>query len=259
MTAGEILDVAFGIYRRHLSTLITISVLLIALPLLLFGAGIGAMTPAMYGNPASLLGTLLLMLCVYLVLAQFAMGASVLVIGEGYLGRPFTAGEAIRRTVPKLGALVATALLVGLLAFLGFMLLVIPGIILSCGLVVTTQVVMLEAPGGATAAMGRAWSLTRGFRWRMFLLLLVSFVLTFVVVIGVNVLVEVVFGLLGASVRAGQSPGLTATLAGQAVQLIANTVVTPLPYCILTVAYYDLRVRKEAFDLDLLAGSLQPA
>jgi hypothetical protein len=33
----------------------------------------------------------------------------------------------------------------------------------------------------------------------------------------------------------------------------------PLFYCVLTVAYYDLRVRKEGFDLELLASSLQTA
>ena len=33
----------------------------------------------------------------------------------------------------------------------------------------------------------------------------------------------------------------------------------PLGYCVLTVAYYDLRVRKEGFDLEVLAATLQPA
>jgi hypothetical protein len=33
----------------------------------------------------------------------------------------------------------------------------------------------------------------------------------------------------------------------------------PLLYCVLTVAYYDLRVRKEGFDLEVLASTLQPA
>jgi hypothetical protein len=33
----------------------------------------------------------------------------------------------------------------------------------------------------------------------------------------------------------------------------------PLLYCVLTVAYYDLRVRKEGFDLEVLASNLQPA
>jgi hypothetical protein len=33
----------------------------------------------------------------------------------------------------------------------------------------------------------------------------------------------------------------------------------PLFYCVLTVSYYDLRVRKEGFDLEVLAQSLQTA
>ena len=33
----------------------------------------------------------------------------------------------------------------------------------------------------------------------------------------------------------------------------------PLFYCVLTVTYYDLRVRKEGFDLELLASTLQSA
>jgi hypothetical protein len=32
--------------------------------------------------------------------------------------------------------------------------------------------------------------------------------------------------------------------------------VTPLIYCVLTLLYYDFRVRKEAFDLQMLADAL---
>jgi hypothetical protein len=33
----------------------------------------------------------------------------------------------------------------------------------------------------------------------------------------------------------------------------------PLFYCVLTITYYDLRVRKEGFDLELLASQLRTA
>jgi hypothetical protein len=36
-------------------------------------------------------------------------------------------------------------------------------------------------------------------------------------------------------------------------------VFTPLVNCALTVTYYDQRVRKEGFDLEVLATTLQPA
>ena len=40
---------------------------------------------------------------------------------------------------------------------------------------------------------------------------------------------------------------------------IVQMLIYPLFYCVLTVLYYDLRVRKEGFDLELLASSLQSA
>jgi hypothetical protein len=40
---------------------------------------------------------------------------------------------------------------------------------------------------------------------------------------------------------------------------VVQIFVYPLFYCVLTVAYYDLRVRKEGFDLEVLAAALRPA
>ena len=53
----------------------------------------------------------------------------------------------------------------------------------------------------------------------------------------------------------GGASSLVAVLLGAVIQLL----VYPLFYCVLTVAYYDLRVRKEGFDLEVLASTLQPA
>ena len=40
---------------------------------------------------------------------------------------------------------------------------------------------------------------------------------------------------------------------------LLQVLIYPLLYCVLTVAYYDLRVRKEAFDLEVLASGLATA
>jgi hypothetical protein len=162
----------------------------------------------------------------------------------------------VRRTVARLGLLVASGLLVGLVVGLGTLLIIVPGIILLCGLIITTQVVILESPDGATAAMGRAWSLSRGFRWRIFLLLLVGFALTFVVLMGTNILVTMLMGGFSAATEPGAAGSIGLVLVQQGVQLVMNMLIAPLTYCFLTVAYYDLRVRKEAFDLEILANSL---
>ena len=53
--------------------------------------------------------------------------------------------------------------------------------------------------------------------------------------------------------------GLTPGLLTLAVVGVMQMLLYPLLYCVLTVAYYDLRVRKEGFDLEVLASTLQPA
>jgi hypothetical protein len=60
----------------------------------------------------------------------------------------------------------------------------------------------------------------------------------------------------GAGMFSGGSVGMVAVIAiGGLVQMF----IYPLFYCVLTVTYYDLRVRKEGFDLELLASTLQSA
>ena len=260
LSVGEVLDVAFGIYRQHLATLITIAVVLTGLPLLVFGAGAAVVAPALMGSIPTLVLVVLGFIVGYLVLTQLSMGATVLVIAEGYLGRSLSATEAMRRTLDKLGMLVVSGLLVGLLVglgmIIGIILLFVPGIILLCGLILTTQVVMLESPAGATDAMGRAWRLSRGSRWRILLLLLVALVLMVVVLMGTDLVVSLALGTPFITPEPGKTPDLAPLLVRQGIQLVMNILVAPLPYCFLTVAYYDARVRKEGFDLELLAASL---
>ena len=52
-------------------------------------------------------------------------------------------------------------------------------------------------------------------------------------------------------------PVALATIAGLAIGGLVQIFIYPLFYCVLTVTYYDLRVRKEGFDLELLASALQ--
>ena len=42
-------------------------------------------------------------------------------------------------------------------------------------------------------------------------------------------------------------------------QALTQIFIYPFVYVVMTVLYYDLRVRREGFDLELLASSLQPA
>jgi uncharacterized membrane protein len=144
------------------------------------------------------------------------------------------------------------ALVIGL----GFVLMVIPGIILAVGLAVAIPAVVLESGRSASGALSRSWELTRGARWRIFGLGITLFVLLYVPVVAISGLVAVLIP-RGAAVGFGASS--TATIVALAIGGVVQLFIYPLFYCVLTVTYYDLRVRKEGFDLELLASSLQTA
>jgi hypothetical protein len=56
----------------------------------------------------------------------------------------------------------------------------------------------------------------------------------------------------------GESDGILALLI-LVLESVLQIFIYPFIYVVMTVLYYDLRVRKEGFDLELLASSLQPA
>jgi hypothetical protein len=248
LSVGEILDTSFQVYRRHFSALATIVLVCNGLPILLQvytrsgGGGSWALT--------------LLYIVLVVVLGLIATGASVFVVSESYLGRAITAREALARAGPYVGPLIVASLLVGLLVMVGFILLVIPGMIILCGLALTVPAVVVES-ASPLDAMGRSWTLTRGYRLRMFGL----FVLIFLLILVPYIAVMGAFGIASAMFAATGAKGMGAgiILAGTVVAAVVQLLLSPLYQAALVVAYYDLRVRKEGFDLEVLASALQPA
>lgn len=250
LSVGEILDTSFSLYRRHFGALATVSLVCSGLPLVL----------RLFVEAAGGMFTHLTLTLVYflslVVLSLIATGATVFIVSESYLGRPLTARDALTRATPYMGRILIASLLMALVIMLGLFLMVIPGIILGVGLAVAIPAVVLEAGRSASGALSRSWELTRGSRWRIFGLGLTLFVLLYVPVVAISGLVAVVLP-RGSAVAFG--PASTATIVALALGGLVQLFIYPLFYCVLTVTYYDLRVRKEGFDLELLASSLQTA
>jgi len=250
LTVGEILDTSFTLYRRHFGALATVSLICTGLPLILrlFVEASGGM---FVNLPLAFVYLLSLV-----VLNLVATGATVFIVSESYLGRPLSAREALARATPYMGRILVCSLLMALVVGLGFLLLVIPGIVLAVGLALAIPAVVLEQGRSASAALSRSWELTRGSRWRLFGLGVTLLVLLYVPVVAISGLAAV---LLPGGTGIAFITSSVATVVAIAIGGIAQLFIYPLFYCVLTVTYYDLRVRKEGFDLELLASSLQTA
>jgi hypothetical protein len=247
LSVGEILDVSFTLYRRHFATLGTIAVLCSGLPVLL------TLYIDAAGGVLQNLSLTLVFYVVFTVLSSIATAATVFVVSESYLGRPLDATSALRRATPLLARLILCSLLLAIMVAFGFMFFVVPGIVLLCGLMLAFPSLVLEPGSSPTGALSRSWSLTRGSRLRMLGLLVTIFILLYAPIVGLGAIATVL--LPSASEAGGPTPGLLT----RAVVGVLQMLLYPLLYCVLTVAYYDLRVRKEGFDLEVLASTLQPA
>ena len=273
LTVGEILDHAFGLFRQLFVPLVVVQVICSSVPLLLnlYAAASGS---------TSLLGSFGTYLVAF-VLGALASAATAYIISENYLGRPLGAGDALRRAVPRIGDVMLLSLGVGFvvviaalpallvigagsafavlggtdgraglagggaaLMLVGLALLAIPFMVFS-GLSIATPSLVLEH-SNAGRAMSRSWQLTKGFRLRIVGLLFVVLVIVLIPVFALGL----IGGMFG-SEESRASTVLFTALAG-----VVSLVITPLLYCALTLLYYDLRVRKEGYDLEVLAAEL---
>ncbi len=100
---------------------------------------------------------------------------------------------------------------------------------------------------GAVGSLGRSRDLVTGRWWPFFGTLVVAWLLLIIVgaILGLVIGAGSLFG--GGAVSAGQ------LAASQVAGTVADVLVTPFMAVVITVVYFDLRVRKEGFDLDQLA------
>lgn len=275
LSAGELLDHAFGIFRRLFVPLVVIQVACSGIPFLLnvYGAASG-------GNRV---GFTFVVYLIAFVLGALASAATAYLISESYLGRELAPGAALRRAVPRMGSVMVLSLGMGLMVMLaalpamlamlgggvfaglalqeggnpgqagagamlmlaGLALLVLPVFVFS-GISVATPALVLEDVG-AGKALSRSWALTKGYRLRIVGLLFVVLIVLMIPFLAIGAM----GGLFQTAAPSTGSMVLVTVASG-----LVSLVIGPLLYCVLTLVYYDLRVRKEAFDLEVLAAGL---
>jgi hypothetical protein len=250
-----------------------------------FGQFSNLTSPDMVGFDALIegMGSLFLLGLIMFIAVAVANTAIVFVISETYLGRRMGLGEALGRTLRFLFQVILLALLqqvifiavgigmaipIGLLspatadgspvvAFVAVILYFAVQVFMLVSFFVALPALVLEPGVNAASALGRAWSLATGNRWRMVGVLVVFGVIIIVIMIGVTVVSSLVIG-FSARPTTTES-GTLAVLITTGVLGCLYVIAFTMAYCLQTVIYYDLRVRKEGFDLELLEASMGSA
>jgi len=282
---GELLDSSFTVYRRKFLPILAITALF-ELPYLvveffaersplatLLGLSTQpppATTAAALGELGTVTAALLVILAVslgyYILLMPLAQGGVIRVVSDDYLDRPTGVGPGLATALSRIGALVGYVLLelligvgpivpgfgIALLAGSGGLLLlfllawVVWVIFVFIKMCLGIQAVVLErlAPG---AAVRRSFQLTAGSYWRIFLFYVVIIVVS-------SILSGVLSGLTGLVI--GAAPDITRASIEVVTSGIISIFTSPFILILLTLVYYDIRIRREAFDIEMLAQSL---
>jgi hypothetical protein len=176
-------------------------------------------------------------------------GATFRAVSQLYLGGTAEAGASLRFAVGKIHSLLWVGLLWVIGVGIGLILLVIPGIFLLVAWSVAVPVLMVEGTKG-TGAISRSQRLVKDNWWRTFGALLVGFIF-----IGLfQFLLTLAAGAFDGT--AEDHLGLWVVIVN-VIQAVATTITAPLEAAIITVIYFNLRVRKEGFDLQLLAQGIE--
>ena len=237
MSTGEILDGALTLLRRHFGLLCGLAIVCQGLPTAL-DVYLDLTGGSARHQGLSLLDRLLTWLGSLLV-----RGGAIWVVSETYLGRAPRLRDALRFAGDHVGQVFTAGLASGLVTLLATVGLVIPGIVVYCGYSVVLQVAVLE-PRGSSGALGRSWDLTKGYKWKALGLWAVSLALLIVLFAGTTA--------IGAVAEQVQAVQVTSAVLSAGAQLL----IYPLIGCVFTLFYYDPRIRKEGFDLEVLSQSL---
>jgi hypothetical protein len=223
----------------------------------------------------------------YGLLLSLSQGALTAEIANSHLDKPVSFGDGYRQMFPRLGSLLGVIFLelgIGIVVFIPIILLFVLALgiglnsafssgggsssagsgaflglfCFSCFLIipafllfayvfvrfyVVTPVVMVEHLG-PVQALRRSWELIRNYWWRTFGLLVVLAILGYIVQLGPAAIVQaIVSSVLPRDFVAQQ-------LISGVVTVFTTLIFIPIQLTAVTLYYFDLRVRKEGFDLE---------
>ncbi len=232
---GEILSETFTIYGNHFLPLAAIAAIaVVGCRILLLVASV-AMTVAVIVGGIVIgfaLPVVIILLVTIIVVYSMMDGALIYALSEQYVQPPISFGRAYRCAWSRRGPLIGSVLLYFLAVFaLAITIIGIPAAIyFAIRWSFIRQAIVVEGCG-IKAAFARSSALVRENWWRVLGILLVT-------------------GLIGGAITA--LSGIVPIVGS----IIGAIMSVPITVAITTLLYYDLRVRKEGYNLETLAAEV---
>jgi hypothetical protein len=243
---GKVFGDTFSVIGRNLGLWIGLALIFSALPsLILQFLIIQPMIGSALTDPNAVMGdpnfawktatVSLVTFLVFLVLSALLQSSLIRATIEDLNGKRPSTGDCIRTAVSVLLPAIGMGLLIGLGVGIGFMLIIVPGIILLLRWCVAVPVLVQERQG-VLGSMGRSAALTKGNRWALLGL--------FIILIIAAIIIQWVAGIVVLAV--GATVGLVLSALVQSVVSMVLSTAT-------AVSYVELRQVKEGTSVSELA------
>jgi hypothetical protein len=254
LSTGELLDRTFSLYRSHFGLFMGIFALPHLAVLAFQCVGISFQSPTPQLSNVLLTSLWSILSAIFsLAVSAASQAATVVAVSEVHLDRHTSVMESFSRVKGQILGVIGLSLLIGLAAGMACLALLVPGIYLFVMWSLAVPAKVLENKG-ALEAMSRSSDLTQGRRWRIFVMWLLFILLG----AGVGMLlrwpVEAAAGV--SSIFALQRKAGWWQVGILVSAFISECLVGPLATIAFSLVYYDERVRKEAFDLQLMMMTL---
>jgi hypothetical protein len=191
-------------------------------------------------------------------------GAMIYAISEQYFQQPINIGQAYSFAWRRMGAMLGAYFLV-LLAVLGLSLTIIgipAAIYFIIAWVFMWQTALLEGCG-PRAALSHSSALVKQSWWRvlgivlLFVIIVMTINMILYIPLAISLVISVVTAVMTGSATLAATGPPTWTIIGATIgSIIGNIISIPIFMTATTLLYYDLRVRKQGYDLNTLSSEL---
>lgn len=234
---GSVIGRGVSVFFRNIIAFAIVTVLLFIVPVLLTAFVFVTLDPA-----AAVVLTILAWLIAYFWLSA----ALVYGVVSDLRGNKASVGEILSGALSVLLPVSLISIVVGVIVLLGWIVFIIPGIFLYVIFWVAVPAAVVERTG-VIDSMKRSLELTKGNRWKVFFVLVLWIVISFII----QVIVAFAVGV--PMMPADQMAAPQISTAGAWIADIVNMLLAGIGASILAVGYHDLRVAKEGIGSDEIA------
>ena len=256
---GEILDAAATLYRARFGQLVRYSAIIVvpvqaflAIVLLSaqpdnFSVSITGSAQPRFDTASAQLAATVVVLVVGLITHAFIVAVTTRIVANQYVDQAEGGARLLSTTGRRFFAVIGVSLLVAICQLVGLVACIVGAVVPIAFFAVAIPALLLERKG-VGGALSRSIELTKGHFWH---------------VAGVVLTATLIGSLLNAALASGlnifarSASPTTLVLAQGVVNALASILTTPFVAAATVALYFDLRIRDEAFDVQMAMANMQ--